>query len=295
MLPIVLPAPCQPGPMFPLQLPVPATAPGVGDALRAQPGADPLPLAEGEWVLAANLGQPARLRLRAGAVEQEVGAGRGGILIVSGGAAGTLSGLNAGEGVVLRFRAGLLARIDLPGDLAAEAGELGRLTLVEADELGRHLCLALRAELRSDAGRDPYFRDTLALLLVTRALQRAVTEGDGADGVPVRLPGHKLRKVQAFMEANLAEAITLGDLAQVAGLSRHYFARSFKATVGCPPHRYLMERRLERCKQLLRETSLPLAQVALEVGFASQAHMTATFRRFFDSTPGQYRDGAPRR
>ncbi len=294
MLPDVLPAPCQPGPVFPLSHAAGGLVPA-GPAIRARAGADPLPLGDGDWALLANLGQPVRLRLRGCGPELELGLGRGSLALVAAGVGGTVTGLAADDSLALLFPASLLPRLDLPEEVAGEVEGLGRLTLVEADELCRHLCLGLKSELRAAEGRDPYFLETLARLLVTRGLHRAVLDGDGVEGVPVRLPSHKLRKVQAFIEANLAEAVSLGDLAQVAGLSRHYFARSFKATVGCPPHRYLMERRLERCKQLLRETSLPLAQVALEVGFASQAHMTATFRRFFDSTPGQYRDGTPRR
>lgn len=99
----------------------------------------------------------------------------------------------------------------------------------------------------------------------------------------------KLRRVIDFIEANLHESIGLDDLAQAAGLSANHFLRVFKLATGETPYHFLRARRLERARVLLTENTLPLAELALECGFANQAHFTAAFSRELGISPGRYR------
>ena len=99
----------------------------------------------------------------------------------------------------------------------------------------------------------------------------------------------KLRRVMAFIEANLQESIGLADLAQAAGLSANHFLRVFKLATGETPYHFLRTRRLERARQLLADERIPLAELALECGFANQAHFTAAFSREIGISPGRYR------
>jgi AraC family transcriptional regulator len=78
-------------------------------------------------------------------------------------------------------------------------------------------------------------------------------------------------------------------LADIACLSPYHFSRSFKQAVGVGPQRYVVERRIERAKTLMRRTHQPLASIALEVGFTEQSHLTAIFRREIGMTPGRFR------
>jgi transcriptional regulator GlxA family with amidase domain len=71
-------------------------------------------------------------------------------------------------------------------------------------------------------------------------------------------------------------------------LSRYHFSRAFRAATGLP-HHYLTQMRLERAKALLRNTEMPLIEIALNVGFSSQAHLTGCFHRFIGVTPGEFR------
>jgi AraC-like DNA-binding protein len=110
---------------------------------------------------------------------------------------------------------------------------------------------------------------------------------------PVRSHGglapQVLRRVREYIDAHLAENIELEALANTAGLSRCHFARAFKQSLGTAPHCYLMQRRLERARQLIAETELPLAQIALECGFSDQSHFSRRFLQYVGVTPRSFR------
>jgi AraC-like DNA-binding protein len=97
-----------------------------------------------------------------------------------------------------------------------------------------------------------------------------------------------LRRVQDHIAANLGQKITNQALAQVAKLSPSHFARAFKDSQGVAPHRYILECRVKRTQELLA-TDLPLSEIAVEVGFSDQSHLTRWFREFVGVTPGSYR------
>jgi AraC-like DNA-binding protein len=107
---------------------------------------------------------------------------------------------------------------------------------------------------------------------------------------PSGLPKWRLKRVLAYIDEHMCESITLATLAQVAGLSRMYFAAQFRAATGCTPHECVLRKRIERAQQLLAETSEPLVSIALTVGFQSQAHFSTVFKRFAGLSPHQWRD-----
>ena len=101
-------------------------------------------------------------------------------------------------------------------------------------------------------------------------------------------PSHASR-ARAFVEAHLDRDICLADIAKECRLSLGHFSRAFKITFGEPPHRYMLARRIENAKHLLRNTRLALAAVAAHSGFADQSHMTRVFTRALGASPGQWR------
>ena len=103
------------------------------------------------------------------------------------------------------------------------------------------------------------------------------------------LSPERRKRVCDYIEAHLDDRLTLADLAGVACLSPYHFSRSFKQAVGVGPQRYVMHRRVERAKALMRRTDQPLALIAQEVGFADQSHLTSVFRREIGVTPGHFR------
>ena len=98
-----------------------------------------------------------------------------------------------------------------------------------------------------------------------------------------------LRRVRQHVEAYFAQKIDLSRLAGIAGLSTSYFQRAFKQSFGMPPHRYVMMRRLAAAAELIRKTSKPLAEVAIDVGFSDQSHFTRIFTQMTGETPGALR------
>lgn len=96
-----------------------------------------------------------------------------------------------------------------------------------------------------------------------------------------------LRRAAEFIDAHCTETIGLDDICRVAGLSRSYLVRRFKAHYGLTPHAFLTDRRIRLGRDKLRQ-GRPIAEVAVECGFADQAHFQRTFKRLLAATPGQY-------
>jgi AraC family transcriptional regulator len=144
--------------------------------------------------------------------------------------------------------------------LADEAGRMGRaggelFAASLATALGVHLC----REYASDSGS-----------------HKAVT----------RLSDEELARLDRHIDGNLDTPLTLEGLASFVKRSKFHFARLFKGSTGVTPHQYVVRRRVERARELLRAGGI-IAEVAMEVGFASQSHLHAHIRRAFGCTPGE--------
>ena len=99
----------------------------------------------------------------------------------------------------------------------------------------------------------------------------------------------RLQRAKDRMDAAWHEEWPVRRLAQVSGVSQAHFARSFKDAFGIPPHRYLLTRRIERAKALLRDTDLPMLEIALQTGWNSLGTFGRTFRDITGESPGELR------
>jgi AraC-like DNA-binding protein len=99
------------------------------------------------------------------------------------------------------------------------------------------------------------------------------------------LPPVLTRRICEYIESHLDEKIRLEALAAIAGFSTHHFARAFHQSMGISPHSYLLSRRLERAERMLRETQLPLSEIAVATGFSDQSHLARHFRRSTGMSP----------
>jgi AraC family transcriptional regulator len=147
---------------------------------------------------------------------------------------------------------------------------------------------ALKLKAQVENPRSPSYAEALGAVLIHELvrLERGSLETQSLRG---GLAGWQRKKVAEFIEAHLHEEISLQHLAEIAQLSRYHFGRAFKRSFGVPPHRYHMNRRLERAKSLLRESVHSVTEVGLMLGFAETSSFTTSFRRAMGVTPTDYR------
>lgn len=173
----------------------------------------------------------------------------------------------------------------------AVAGKISlRANELPPDPVIERLGHALYAAGRSGEGLEGAFVEATCLAIVLRLLS---LRGEPAPA-PARttrsaLPKWRLKRALDYIDAHLAEPVTLADIAAFAGLSRMYFAAQFRAATGVRPHEYLLRRRIHRAQELLSTSGLAVVEVALNVGFQTQAHFTTVFKRFVGDTPYQWR------
>jgi AraC family transcriptional regulator len=134
----------------------------------------------------------------------------------------------------------------------------------------------------------------------SRDPRRVRPAGKPRDRTPGRLfaaPGlriHKSRewrldRVVEYIEAHLADALSLEEMSAIACFSRFHFSRCFKRSMGVSPHRYVVQRRIDRSRLLLEQSNLPLVEIAISVGFDSQSSFSACFYREVGISPGRFR------
>ena len=101
----------------------------------------------------------------------------------------------------------------------------------------------------------------------------------------------KLVEIVELMEANIEEPIELCDLAEFAGISRRQLERLFHNYLDCTPSRYYLKLRLERAKQLLKQTTMPIIEISAACGFVSTPHFSRCYRKYMNQSPRQERAG----
>lgn len=127
-------------------------------------------------------------------------------------------------------------------------------------------------------------------LVALVGLRLAGLEGSlRAAGNPGRLGRRTFERVRDYIDDQIASNISLSEVAAIAGMPLDTFARRFKETTGRPPYAYVLEERVRRAERLLRATDMAIGTIAFRLGFSSQSHFTATFRRLKGITPRAYR------
>ncbi len=162
--------------------------------------------------------------------------------------------------------------------------------LATTDPLIHSMALALKAELESSQIGGRLYVENIAQTLAVHLL-RNYSVGNQAilyettKPTSHGLPKHKLQQATDYINDRLDRDLSLADLAALVQMSPFYFARQFKESTGITPHQFVIRCRVERAKELLLYSSLGIADIAVEVGFANQSHLNRHFKRIVGVTP----------
>ncbi len=212
--------------------------------------------------------------------------------------AGSVYVRNLFEDYKADFRSGFdFVLMELPRAFVERIGaELGQASLRELrgaagepDPVLAHLALALVPAFRQPGQASRLFVDQLGMAIGTHLVGRYGKEGAAADMAGWQLSRRGLARAQEMLIAKIDGDVSIADVADACQLSRSHFTRAFRASTGQTPYQWLMGQRLERARTLLRDSTLPLAQVAITCGFSDQSHFTRVFSRAVGTAPGIWR------
>jgi len=147
----------------------------------------------------------------------------------------------------------------------------------------------LMDELEAERPLGGLYIDSLAYALTTRYVMLDVTRTRRSEPRNIGLVPRTLSRIREKIEANLDADLSLESLAEESGYSRAHFLRMFRAATGLTPHQYVLDLRLRRAQERLKQAGSSIIDVAVSCGFSSQSHMTSVFRRRLEMTPGEFR------
>ena len=153
---------------------------------------------------------------------------------------------------------------------------------------GAHLIPGLRVPAGSNPASVIELLNQTAGLILTKARELAQKHSH-TEHIRGGLAPWQVRRIITHVNANLDAALRVEDLARLVRLSQSHFSRAFSSSFGCPPHRFITRCRLERAKELMLRTDVPLLQIAIECGFADQAHFSRVFLRLVGIAPARWR------
>ncbi|MBE9179567.1 helix-turn-helix domain-containing protein [Oculatella sp. LEGE 06141] len=156
---------------------------------------------------------------------------------------------------------------------------------LEIEQIG----MMLLSELRNGGAAGQLYVESLTNVLAVHLLRHYSAEQPCIAGYQGGLSHYQLLQVTDYISDRLADDIQLFDLAKLVGLSQFHFSRLFKQSTGVSPYRYVLQQRVERAKQLLQTTDLPVVDIALLSGFSSHSHLGKWFRQHTGMTPKAFR------
>ena len=157
------------------------------------------------------------------------------------------------------------------------------------DEQLRHILLAMHHELLAGFPSGRLFGEYMGLSFATTLLSKRLPTTRTA-GYRGGLSPAKLRSVKAFVNENLANSLSLTDIANLVQMGPCHFARAFKESTGLSPHQYVLRRRIDRAVEMLKDERSTLAGIAYDLGFSSQGHFTTVFKKLTGTQPTNFRE-----
>lgn len=144
-------------------------------------------------------------------------------------------------------------------------------------------------ELQQGSLSNRLYVDSLSHILAVNLLRQHATTRPHLPTYEGGLPSRQLRQILDYIDAHIDQEIKLADLAQLLDMSQFHFSRLFKHSVGVSPYQYLLQQRVERAKQLLKNTDRLITDIALACGFNSHSHLSKQFKQLTGMTPKAYR------
>jgi AraC family transcriptional regulator len=158
------------------------------------------------------------------------------------------------------------------------------------DPLLEQLALAIRKALVGSMPDDRLYVETLAWTLAAHLARFHCSRSRSIHAPsPDTIPAGRIRRLIEYIDEHLDGNLSLEAMAAQIDVRRLYFAKAFKAAIGKSPHQYVVSRRLERAKDLLKNTDIPIVNIALNCGFCSQSHLSNWFVRIVGVPPAAYR------
>jgi AraC family transcriptional regulator len=151
------------------------------------------------------------------------------------------------------------------------------------------IAMLLLAELKQKYIGGRLYTESLANVLAVHLLRQYSASAPRLTIYEGGLPQRQLLQVLDYINEHLSQDIKLTDLAQFIGMSQFHFSHLFKQSLGIAPYQYLLQQRVERAKQLLKQTDYSIMDIALECGFNSHSHLSKQFRQLTGMTPTAYR------
>lgn len=149
--------------------------------------------------------------------------------------------------------------------------------------------MMLLTELRDGGSTGQLYVESLTNVLIIHLLRNYSTVCPYVALSQGGLSDYQLLQVTDYISDRLADDIQLSDLAALLGLSQFHFSRLFKQSTGVSPYQYVLQQRVERAKQLLKTTNLPVMDIALSCGFSNHSHLGKWFRQYTGMAPKAFR------
>lgn len=195
---------------------------------------------------------------------------------------------SGGEFFGIRFGQSLLAKVARE-QIYADKIELKPSFAVSNPQI-EYIGLAMLAEAEAGNPAGRIYFDSATTMLAVQVLKNYAVTAPVFSDYNGGLPKYKFRRAVEYIDANLDGELALAEIAEAVEMSPFHFARLFKQTAGIAPHAFVLNRRLERAKQLLANPGKSVTEIAFDLGFSSHSHFSTFFRKHTNLTPREFRE-----
>ncbi len=148
----------------------------------------------------------------------------------------------------------------------------------------------MKNELNTNGSIDRLYTESLTDTLLVHLLRYCSSQSFDRAFSDRGFANSQLQGILEYIHENIAYDLSLTELATIAGMGVHHFGNLFKRSTGLSPYQYIIQQRLDRAKELLKDPELSIVDIAIQSGFANQSHLTTIFSKHLAITPKKYRE-----